>query len=89
MGKLLHRVRFWLDHRWAPPHMSGYLDTELRPRRARRMEGHVAECDECRRLLAGLRTMLEALHALPAAAGGAGPAQISASVRARLGEGAR
>ena len=30
------------------------------------MERHIGECDECRRLLAGLRRMLDALHRLPA-----------------------
>jgi anti-sigma factor RsiW len=64
--------------------MSAYLDGELASRARRRLEHHVGECDECRRLLAGLRRMLAALQGLPAPSGGAGALEIAASVRARL-----
>lgn len=37
--------------------LSAYLDGELDPREARRLEGHLAECAECRRV----RTELEAV----------------------------
>jgi len=89
MSKLLHRARFWLDHRWAPPHMSEYLDAELSARGRRRVEGHVAECAYCRRLLAGLRAVLGGLHGLTAPSGAADPAQVAAAVRLRLGDGPR
>jgi hypothetical protein len=49
------------------------------------MERHVAECEQCRRLLAGLRTMLGALHALPTPASSADAARIIRAVRLRLG----
>ncbi len=67
--------------------MSDYLDQELaRPGRAR-MERHLGECAECRRLLAGLRRTLEGLKRLsePPPAG-VDALQIAASVRARLSE---
>jgi anti-sigma factor RsiW len=48
------------------------------------MEHHLGECDECRRLLAGLRRTVDALHRL--ATPGTDAVQIAASVRTRLGE---
>lgn len=86
MSDLLHRARFWLDHRWAPAHMSEYLDMELSSWRRRRMGRHLGECDQCRRVLAGLRAMLGVLHGLPVPSAGVDVARITASVRARLGE---
>ncbi len=66
--------------------MSDYLDEELASNGRTRMERHIAECQECRRLLAGLRAMLDALHRLPAPSGGADALRIATSVRARLSE---
>jgi anti-sigma factor RsiW len=86
MSVFFDRVRFGRDHRWAHWHMSDYLDGELPSSRRRRMQRHVKECRECRRLLAVLRRMLGALHRLPAPVGGADALQIAASVRLRLGE---
>lgn len=83
MSTFLHRARFERDHRWAPDHMSDYLDGDLAARRRSRLERHVIECEECRRLLAGLRRMLEGLHRLPVPAG-ADALRIAASVRVRL-----
>ena len=65
--------------------MSDYLDGDLDTRGRGRMERHLPECQECRRLLAGLRRMLEGLHHLPAPAG-ADALRIAASVRVRLRE---
>jgi hypothetical protein len=50
------------------------------------VERHVGECEECRRLLAGLRTVLSALHRLPARSGERDADQIAAAVRLRLSE---
>lgn len=86
MSGALHRTRFWLDHRWAPARMSEYLDMELSARRRRRMDRHVGECDECRRVLAGLRAMLGVLHGLPAPSADGDVARIATSVRLRLGQ---
>jgi anti-sigma factor RsiW len=86
MSEVLHRVRFRIDHRWAPAHMSDYLDAELSSGRRRRLERHVAECRECRRLLASLRTMLGALHGLRGPGADVDPARMAESVRLRLGE---
>ncbi len=66
--------------------MSAYLDGELAAAGRRRLEHHVSQCRQCRRLLAGLRRLLDALHRLPAPSGGADALQIAASVRARLSE---
>jgi anti-sigma factor RsiW len=85
MSELFSRARFWRDHRWTPGHMSAYLDGELAARRRTRLERHTADCPECRRVLAGLRQMLDVLARLPAAGGGHA-APIAASVRTRLDE---
>jgi anti-sigma factor RsiW len=84
MGYLIQRVRFSLDHRWAPKHMSGYLDVELNPRPRRRMENHVRECEACRQLLADLRTMLAQLQGLRAPGASVNAARMAESVRLRL-----
>jgi len=85
MSAFLTRERFRRDHRWAPGRMSAYLDGELTPERHRRMEHHLDECVECRRLLAGLRLVLEALHRLPAPSGPNALA-FATSIRLRLRE---
>jgi anti-sigma factor RsiW len=84
MDGFLARLRFRRDHRWAPGRMSAYLDGELPEPRRRRMEEHLAECDECRRLIAGLRVVIGALHHLPVLEPGADPAQLAVAVRGRL-----
>ena len=66
--------------------MSDYLDEELAPAARTRMERHLGECAECRRLLAGLRRTLDGLHRLAAPRPGVDVRQIAASVRARLTE---
>jgi anti-sigma factor RsiW len=86
MSQLRYRLRFGRDHRWAGRRMSAYLDGELAVLPRTRMERHARECPECRRLLAGLRQTMAALHRLAAPGGGADPVQIAASVRLRLGQ---
>jgi anti-sigma factor RsiW len=86
VSEFLDRARFDRDHRWAPGQMSDYLDGELASSPRARMERHGQVCPECRRLLAGLRRMLAALHRLPPPADGADALRIAASVRLRLGE---
>jgi anti-sigma factor RsiW len=81
----MSQFRFGRDHRWAPRRMSAYLDGELAATPRTRMERHARDCPECRRLLAGLRQTMAALHRLPAPGGGADPVQLAASVRLRLG----
>jgi anti-sigma factor RsiW len=77
-------MSFARDHQWAPVHMSNYLDGELATSPRGRMERHLGECEECRRLLAGLRAIVEGLHRLPALGGGVDAVQLAASVRIRL-----
>ena len=86
MTKFSDRARFGRDHQWAPKHMSDYLDGELAAVRRGRMERHLGECQDCRRLLAGLRALVDGLRRLPAPVGGADAVQIAASVRVRLNE---
>lgn len=86
MSAFPRRLRFARDHRWAPERMSDYLDGDLAAAGQVRMDRHVGECVECRRLLAGLRVMLDALHGLPASRGEVDALQIAASVRLRLDE---
>lgn len=56
-----HRITAHVDHRWAQPRMSAYLDGDLRPRQERRMRRHASICPECgpalRRLAALLRSL--------------------------------
>lgn len=89
MSKLSDRARFERDHRWAPARMSGYLDGDLTVRARARMEHHLGECEDCRRLLAGLRAVVDGLRRLPAPSGGADALAIARSVRVRLSESPR
>ena len=86
MSKFLDQARFRRDHRWAPDRMSGYLDGELAGGERGQMERHLAECQDCRRLLAGLRAVLDGLHRLPVPAGGADALQIAPNVRLLLND---
>ena len=84
MTAAMHLVRFWLDHRWAQPRMSDYLDEDLSSARRRRMEHHVGECEDCRRLLADLRAMVALLRRMGTPHDGVDAARIAASVRLAL-----
>lgn len=66
--------------------MSAYLDGELASSGRLRLEHHVRECEQCRRLLGGLRGLLDSLHRLPVLSEGTQARQIAASVRIRLAE---
>lgn len=84
MNGVLHRARFRRDHRWAPPHMSAYLDGDLASRARARLERHTGECAECRGVLHSLRRMLVRLHGLPTS--GRRAPEIARAVRQRLHE---
>jgi anti-sigma factor RsiW len=66
--------------------MSDYLDGDLAPAGHTRMERHLSECAECRRLLAGLRRTVDGLRRLPAPCAAVDATRIVASVQARLRE---
>jgi anti-sigma factor RsiW len=85
MHEFLARPRFWRDHRWAPDHMSEYLDGDLASSRRERMERHVGECRDCRTVLGELRLMIDRLGRLPFPQGG-GAVRITSRVRVRLRE---
>jgi anti-sigma factor RsiW len=64
-------MRDWLRFRRHPigeQELSAYLDGQLSPAQNRRLEEHLSSCAACRRKLDDLRTLVEALHALPEAA---------------------
>jgi anti-sigma factor RsiW len=84
MSGWFERARFRRDHRWAPARMSDYLDAELTPENRTRMERHLGECQDCRRLLAGLRRIVQGLHSLAAPGTGVHGVRIAVSVRTRL-----
>jgi len=65
MSPLWHELRFRRDHRWTPPHMSAYLDSDLSAWARTRVERHTAECRDCRGTLDDLRHMLALLHSAP------------------------
>lgn len=48
------------------------------------MERHLGVCVECRRLLAGLTLVVDALHRLPAPQPGRDATQLAGAVRLRL-----
>lgn len=78
------RIRFALDHRWSPPHMSDYLDGDLDARRAARVERHVGDCAECRELLLGLEALVAALGGVRHDGGERVAARTLDGFRARL-----
>lgn len=83
MSALNQQQRFRRDHRWARERMSEFLDGELAAARITRMEQHLGECEECRRLLAGLHQTVAALHRL-STPGGLDPAQLAGSIVSQL-----
>lgn len=86
MGGVIDRLRFALDHRWAPRRMSEYLDAELAAPDRDRLERHTRDCPECRRLLRELGTMLAGLGRLRGGAQSGVAAGVLARVRERLAE---
>jgi hypothetical protein len=84
MHELRAKIRFWRDHRWTPDRMSDYLDGSLEPGERARVERHVGVCVECRRVIGGLRLVVEALHLLPAPEPGRNLIGFVESVRARV-----
>lgn len=85
MGSFSDRVRFYLDHRWAPERFSAQLDGELAEPERNRMNRHLSECVECRVAFAGLVTVVQALRRLPPAQPVHRPAEFAASVLVQLG----
>lgn len=86
MSGVQRRDAFSRDHGWVQGRMSDYLDGELAPAGRTRMERHLGQCAECRRLLAGLRRVVDGLRRLSAPTPGVDALRIAASVRARLNE---
>jgi anti-sigma factor RsiW len=83
---MIDRLRFALDHRWAPDRMSEYLDAELDPRDRDRLERHARDCPECEQLLRELKAILVELGSMRGGAGGEVAAAVLAGVHERLAE---
>ena len=85
---MLARLRFWIDHRWTPGHLSDYLDGDLAPAARARVERHVHDCPKCRELLRGLRSILTSLGGLGRSPGDGGGETVApallAGVRGRI-----
>ena len=86
MSSFLGHMRLRRDHRWAPAHMSAYLDGELVSGARARLERHAEECPECRGLLYGLRRMLGALARLAEVSERGAAPDIATAVGRRLHE---
>lgn len=82
----LKSLRFRFDHRWVPRHASAYLDRELASAQRARLERHVDDCPECRRLLRELNALVVALGTLQDEQGEPVAHAIFSSVRGRLDE---
>ncbi len=66
--------------------MSEYLDGDLASSARARMERHIGDCEECRRLLDGLRRTLDGLHRLSGSRERVDGRKLAAAVRVRLNE---
>jgi anti-sigma factor RsiW len=66
--------------------MSDYLDGELAAGGRTRMERHLSECEECRRLLDGLRRTVDTVRRLSARGEGVDSERLAALVLVRLSE---
>jgi anti-sigma factor RsiW len=86
MSEISERDRFERDHRWVPDQMSAYLDQDLPAGALARIEHHLGECSECRKLLASLKRMIDRLATLAAPRGAPEPSEIAADVRVRLNQ---
>jgi anti-sigma factor RsiW len=86
MSTVLHRARFRRDHRWTPGHMSAYVEGDLSHRARHRLQRHIQECPECRRILLGLQRMLDRMRAAPRMAAAEETPDITSAVRRRLHE---
>ena len=64
-GNIFQNLRMRLDHRWAGPRMSTYVDDGLSPRAMRRMAAHEQICPDCHRVLRTLREMIASIGRLP------------------------
>ena len=84
MSEISERARFARDHQWAPGQMSAYVDSELAQDLRARLEQHLGECAECRRVLASLERMIDRLGRLAAPSGAPDASEVAAAVRVRL-----
>jgi anti-sigma factor RsiW len=86
MTSLWQELRFRRDHRWTPPHMSAYLDSDLSGGARARLQHHTAECPKCRSLLEDLRRLLALLRVVPSPEPAADVPAIASAVLQRLHE---
>lgn len=65
MSSVWHGLQFRRDHRWTPPHMSAYLDSDLSVSGRARLERHTGECLGCRQIFEDLQRLLALLQVAP------------------------
>lgn len=82
----LRTITARLDHRWAAPRLSAYLDGDLPPRQERRLRSHASICPECGRALRRLATLVRALPRLRARPEGTLGDRTAEAVRRRIDE---
>lgn len=71
-----------MTHHSSVEQLSIYLDDRLDEPERRRVEGHLAECEDCRRRLAGMRRVVQGLERLERTAP---PPQLAHQVEQRIG----
>ncbi len=86
IGKLIERLRFAREHRWAQRHISEYLDGDLDQAGRERASRHIGECVECDELLASLRAMVTTLAGIGGEPAREVAASVFAGVHQRLAE---
>lgn len=82
MAALPDWLRMNLDHRWASPRLSEYVDEELGPAQRRRLERHAEICPDCGPLLRGLAVTVFRLRQLRFRGGGSVAPRVIERLRA-------
>lgn len=84
--RLIAKRRFMREHRWTQAHLSEYVDAELAPAKAARVDEHVSICPQCHRVLATLSRTLEGLRLLATGQAAAPGGSTAEAVIERLRE---
>lgn len=83
---LIHPLRFLFEHRLACHHASEFVDGELDPKAAARIEHHARFCPRCHDLIASLRRTIAAMGRLRDEPVPAGAEPSTDAIIARLRE---
>lgn len=82
--QVLHPFRFMREHRLSCHHASEFVDGELDPQAAARVEHHARFCPKCHEMIASLRRTIAAMGRLRDAPDPAGAGPPTDSIIARL-----